>query len=421
MRSDTLLSLTEFVQWVGGDVWAFAQIDRSPTQRREKDSCACTVEYEWQFDPQYANSPKRAGANSRETIRQAIRQAERLFTLWTNHYPLPVNIVGEQYPWRLRGLRKLPPKFLTQYAPYLQSGVYVLTALSAAADLTRTDGGGQLLDAFTLTLPVPDNTRADEIRVFLPGEATERRNEIVPLTVHINSSGGTGNWTATISGESYLFVLPEKYLANEPQCVKHEAANYLTTVDVWRQTIDTTQQGVFVFDALGDCNGAPCAEPTTSSLCWHIQASENLPWLVPASITWVEGIATGYTLPRSPDAVRINYIAGFNRVMGRMDEQVKHILCLLTAAYLLCGDGMCCQACATDKLKYYRELQTYKSKDSQFLSSGGESGATHTLLVDHATIARLSGLEPRRGFVQAYGLLRDMGWLTDDSNIIFQH
>lgn len=424
MRSDTLLSLAEFIDWVGGNPWAFAQIDLGG--ERLRDSNIVSYEYTWQLP--YENDPTRAGSNTRQAVAQAIRRAEAQFLKWTRFYPVPVYLTNEEHPIR----RSLHSNRVTGYKPRYgfvqQFGVRVMTAIDAG-DITLERGLPDPDDVFVITVNVADDTEADSLHVYLTetdGNYTGTpllKHEIRPVTtVTVDSSGGSGNWTAEIEAPAYLFVKPEFYEDKEPEVLIHELDTYVDEVAVWIETVDATQPGQAVL-IRGGCANPPCGDDETELICW--ERLPDLPgYYAPVRVSLVDSAFQRTKFSRIPMAMQFNYLAGYAREGRRMAGIVKDILCMLTVALMDGHDipenedntgsilNSVCETYMTAVFWEYRRVQKWEKQTENMLASGGKSGSGYELALTDTVKERLNGLEPRRGFVKALQETDDAGWLT---------
>lgn len=422
MRSDTLLSLGEFIDWVGGNPWAFAQIDLGG--ERLRDSNMVSYEYPWQLP--YENDTTRAGSNTRQAVTQAIRRAETQFLKWTKFYPVPVYLTNEEHAIR----RSMHSTRRTGYQPkygFVQNfGVRTMTAIDAA-DITLERGSPD--DTFVISVAVPDDTEADSLHVFLT-EADAGytgtpllKHEIRPLTaITIDDSGGTGNWTAEIEAPAYLFVDPEHYAEKEPSVLGHELDTYVEAVAVWIETIDTTQPGLAVL-IRGRCANPPCGDDVTELICW-----ERIPdwegFYAASRVKLVDEVFQRTAYTQIPMAMQFNYLAGYPRENRLMAGLVKDILCMLTIALMDGHDipenedntssilNTVCETYMTATFWEYRRIQKWEKQTENMLSSGGKSGSGYELALSDTVKERLNGLEPRRGFIKALQELDDSNWYS---------
>ena len=423
MRSNTHLSLLEFIEWAGGDPWLFAQIQREKNRIKDQPQ-RVTIEHPWQMEPK-PNSGDRAGVMSRQAIAMAIANAERLFARWTNRHPVPVCIENEHHPYPNRRVLNYThtPLLKPDFQWYQEGGVCVLSANENAIGLAR--GSDPTPDEiFTATVGIPDDTTADQVRVFIrEGDAgytglPELKHEIRPLTVTINSSGGSGNWVASISGPAYLFVRPSFYEGDEPDPLDHKLATYIDAISVRVETVDPCQQGEFVFIG-GDCGDVPCGE-TTSALCQSHHRKKHSDWVRPLNLECNDDDElVRYPLQQYPDGVRLNYVAGKPRVeQRRMDPAIREIICMMTAALVPCEMEMDCETCKNHKLSYYREIPKVEIENPRLMATGTITGGRQQVMVPSHVQTALGGYDPYRGLTQAYQYLSEAGLLARTGGIL---
>jgi len=263
-------------------------------------------------------------------------------------------------------------------------------------------------------VPVPDDTQADDVHVYLTASdglysgLPKLQHEIRPLRVTIDSSGGAGNWIAQIEGDAYLFVKPELYEIDPPEAVPHEADSYVDEVDVYLRTLDNCQQGVFVLGK--PCNSLPCPDEDTISLCF----AEDKAGIYSASpVTCSEGSMSKRSLPRCPKAIRMNYLAGAQREDGQASEEMLSLISRLALGYLPFDEDQYedypTTPLHTSVAVQYRAIQKWESgKDT----INPQVSTKFELAVPPHIQHLLGGLEPRRGFVDVLGELLDRGWFV---------
>lgn len=406
MRSDTLLTLNEFAKWIGMNPWFMAQIQPySGTQLDESTRCA-VVEYPWQRHP-IANDASAAGNDSRQGIADAIRKAEQFFRQYTKRNAAPKQEMCI-LPIK-RTMRGMQTVFHPRIQDVLTWGREVYTQAEAGAAITRTNVDG-LLETFTIgPVSVPDDT--DDVVVCLPGTEPMRANLIRPVTVTIDDSGGSGAWTATISGPAYLFVNPALYEADPPQVLSHHIDTYLESADVYTRTVDGCDQGAFLIRDYG-CGGLPCPDMKEQPVCWRPDGTGYSP----QAGTCTDGVFATSVCYDTPEKVKMVYVGGIAQQDGLMNPVARDAIAMLTIAFLECVPEVACNACATQKYRYYSELSRHKQRHVVY-EGGGESAHEYELLANANQIAELAGLEPRRGFLNALALMRREGWFTDSSYI----
>ena len=135
---------------------------------------------------------------------------------------------------------------------YVQAvGVEHLILIQDNVSITDSDpDGDRVNDLFTFQVDVPDGTLTQEIAVYFT--ETDRNGlprakwEIKPLRISINTALMPAQ--ATIIGDAYQFVKPDLVLGFDIKpLVADKADTYVGTVDVYRRTTDTTQQGTLDF------------------------------------------------------------------------------------------------------------------------------------------------------------------------------
>lgn len=417
MRSKTLLTLSEFCSWVGGDPWAFAGIDLYDDDAPLHGDIALTAQYARQRMPNSTNDSTYAGSNSRQMVEQAILKAERLFFRWTNRYPVPVNILAEKHNHpSVFDLRygTVVPTFKPKVAEVRSFGVWVLEEASMGHSVSKLDGG-DIADIFSMdAVPVPDNTLAQDVHVYLNkvdgnySGLPQLQHEIRPLRCTIDASGGSGNWVAHLEGDAYLFVLPELYEIDPPEGIEHEAASYLATVDVYTKSVDSCQQGRYIVP--NPCNALPCPEPSMVLACWK---SEGRGHYSPMPVTCNEGIMQKSKLGNWPSEVEMNYIAGAALDNRFVNEQMLGLISQLALGFLPFDEESLedfpTTPLWTGTARYYRALQTW---ETGFDMVAPQVGIKKALAVPPHLQHLINGLEPRRGFVQSLGEIMEMAWLV---------
>ncbi len=420
MRSKSLLSLAEFCKFVGGDPWAFAGINRY-SDETYADDIVLTAQYAYQRMPDSANDSTYAGNNSRQAAEQAILKGENLFLRWTRRYPVPVNVLAEKqdYPsaFKLR-YQTVPALFKPKYKELQAFGVWVESIAEDGASVTKTVDE-QIADVFSIDdVPVPDDTAAEDVHVYLnPDDGIytgnpSRQHEIRPLTVTIDSSGGTGNWLAQIEGDAYLFVKPELYEIDPPQAIAHEDASYISTVDVYVRTVDSCQQGNFILPA--PCSSLPCPDSESVALCM-VEDKRGMYTATP--VVCSEGSMTKSRLPRCPKRIEMNYIAGVELEDRLMAEEMVNLVARLALGYLPFDEESFedypTTPLYTSLAKQYRAIQKWESGRDAIQP---QVSTKFELAVPENIQHLLGGLEPRRGTVEALGEILDRGWFVQSGS-----
>jgi len=389
MRSEfeNCLSIAEYARLVGLNPWTLAQFGcmyTNPAGQAVSFGDCCSEGCDAPYFEYMWNREKLA----RDEISRAIQQAELMISTQLGYWVCPkqfteewnfnpqtydnacgnglYNHCGEPYPHNL------------PWAHLQQTGTQVLTLIdTVGVNRASTRPPVELLDTFTSDpFPIPDDTTVDQICAFFT--EADRLGEpllqwqIRPFNVTIDSSGGTGNWTAIISGGAYLLVVPALYLAQQPEALcADEDDNYVIEIDIYLKTVDRTAQGDLIW-----CD---CCEESTQPACFTIYNRES--GIIGANgatlndddppILICDG-ATRCTCGRGathPCKIRAHYIAGYPlQPNGQMD--VHHALEVAHLATTLLQCNFCKCGCLGDldhhgtprhKLFHWREVPVYES------------------------------------------------------------
>jgi hypothetical protein len=406
MRSDTCLSLDQYARLMGIDPWRMAQINLTPSGSPSTiypvapsgagNDCACVAQHAWQ-----------GNYLSRDDIVQAIRRAEEIFLDWTCTYPCPTCVIGERHPVSRNAMRPPAPRY--QIAPRLKEvqafGRCVQTLRHASVTLVR-EQASVLQKTFTAQFSVPDNTLAEDVLVFLkPADADYvgaplPEHQIKPVTVVIDSSGGSGNWIAQMKAPAYLFVLPSKY-EDSGACLEHIAGNYVSAVSIYLQSVDACAQGTAHYPNTPR-NRPPCTE-TTQGICLVQQGEYS--WQVDFAECNEADVYQRYCRYEIPSAFEINYVAGYALERGKIAQPYADILAGLATALIECSEQSCeCSTCKTSKFEYWRTVPTQKIGEG----GAGSIGDQYSVLVTKEMLNALRGLPPRNGVLYAYSRLKHL-------------
>ena len=412
MRSDTTLSLAEFCLALNGNPWFFAGIDRYGEVKSLSQEVIITLEDPWQTKAG-ANNSAQAGSNSRVAVADAIRRAERRIAEMTGKYLIPTQICNE--------MQGIDSPFRTQHVgfvlkpentPVIQFGVRSSTQAGDDVALTKEDSG--ILDTFTCTVTVPDNTSENDVRVYLtPSDGNysgtpQLQHEIRPVSVSIN----TTTWLASIEIPAYVCVKPSLY-SNQRAGILHEADSYVDEVDIWVDSVDVCQSGEFQYYTR--VNGLP--SDTRVPAAFYDQGDD---WYNAVPVTCTNGTFSSTILQRHPERMYINYLAGFARENGRVQATIADIIWMMATGYLAFDEervnsreNIPTSPLWTTKAKYYREMQVYDRRvDYIGPQESVEKAKAYPAEYDYW----LDGLEPRRGPVQAIGDILSKGWVSSTSH-----
>lgn len=324
--TDTLLSLAEWGEIMGVNLWELAQFGAGFPAENGRQCQHVFYQYQWQRD-----------FISREEIAGAIEKAEAAIALQLKYWPAP------KY---LDDTVERPPQTRSRAGParygvglpfgYVHGGGILARAeIDPGAAVTRTDEDGDgVKETFTVSVATA-LTDSEEIALYYT--AADRNNlplgetwRIRPVNVAI--SGGT----ATITGHASLLVVPDKTLAVDPAELNVTLdANYVTAVAVYRVYRDTTaaeatpNQGWAIWNAVSQnpCTSTPCV-PSTRAIC------------VDESFTEGRQVYVSYPDPstcvhwRKPDRIRVKYLAGVPREQGRMARMYADAVAHLATAWL---------------------------------------------------------------------------------------
>lgn len=396
-RTITLLSLDEYASFIGLNPWYLYQIGTNvPTNSFLDGTCQYVV-----FQEPYQMS----GHLSREDILQAISQAEELFTQLTNYYPAPTFIANEQSPYpsfydrsKVSGWGTGAGNFKSvqlRYG-YVQSmGTEVLTELPQVVTIVFSDPDGDgINERFTITATVPSGTLAGEIKLY--NTATDRNDEpmaeyeIKPLNISVSGT------TATIFGGSWLLVKPDLQNMIAPETLDAiDPAIYVDDLDIYRLTIDTTDQGALIYPAYCP-DDTDCGEDQID-VC-YINKHATMGVVAPRWLDYCAWDNRYY----SPLRFKANYYAGYPRESnGRMSKKISKIIALLATALmpnLMCG----CQR-AQQRFFYYRELPV---NEAQQLT------VSQAMLDAAGSAFGITGRGSVEAYMMAYRLIQFQGTTT---------
>jgi hypothetical protein len=270
-------------------------------------------------------------AASRETIAEHIAVVEDEIAEILKYYPAPRWHTSEEHvfpqTWDpalysgghdLRGQRKLvKTKFGKLIAGGARAVSLVGTATTAAAKLVYSDTNSyEFSNLATITLAT-SLTNVKEIKLYFAGKGGDEAWEIRP----VKSKQITGG-NVIITVDAWQLIDPDLWEtlpdgAGLSAINISDDGNFETSVDVYREYIDTTLPAVTFFwrDPCNYCGGSGCSAcvRTSQTGCLVIVDAENgLVSPFPANYdadtaTWVEDTWDNY---RAPDAVQISYYAG---------------------------------------------------------------------------------------------------------------
>jgi len=260
----------------------------------------------------------------RETIAQAINQAEMDMEAEAGFYLMPTWEVGERLEYPRPGMpgvfgldgRNTRGMFKSAEAKHgliISGGIREKTLLGRASAIVRTDGDGDgYAETATVTTAVTF-TDINEVRIYYTGADGDDAYEIRPATVTI--SGGF----ATIVFKSWqvpILDLLERLDASPIDA--GVGTNYETTVDVYRVRNDPSTQLQFMWenmDNLNCCGSCTACQFGTQAGCFHLR-DPRLGIVVPAPGSWNANDqafdSAEWAVCRDPDQIRLWYYSGWS-------------------------------------------------------------------------------------------------------------
>lgn len=356
-----LLPLETFRQIIGYNPWHFWGLQGSIGAARVQSNCNQVVkQHAWQ----------NADAVGRTDIVQAIEVAERRLQGYLGYSVAP-RYESETIAWPrvhdISLLRRAPIDATGRWGSatlphgYIQTaGIEARTLISANTAVVYSDLDGDTYNDMATITVATSLTNTDEIAVYFnatdryDGSALSERWRIQPLTVTISAG------TATIKGPSWIFVKPvllEGVSATDLDPAT--AANYASTVDIYRRYTDTegttnsTAQAMLIWETR-PCDGWWCCtcsdatyDPTDSSAdpaaralaIARVGIRDAMNGIVtPAESAYntTSGLwsavrfATGY----EPDRVTVRYLAGYPLEDGQMNRHMQSIVARMALAEL---------------------------------------------------------------------------------------
>lgn len=277
-----------------------------------------------------------SGQVSRTDVAFAIQDAERMIANYVGYSLLPDWTADERMPTvqpARPGLLNLTGRNITGFrntvqlsqGQFISGGIEAKDLIDAAAAIVYTDADGDgYPETATVTVNIPASgaahtTEPCDLAVYYPGEDADDAWEVRPLR-SVSIAGGV----ATIVMWRQQLVLPELLEALVPEAVDgDDAANFLTTVDVYRHWNDPQQQVQFLWsplpwgsDACGSCGDSDCVSCTAYSQYGCLLGNNYRLGLVHFEPgTWDADAAGfvngGYAVGRQPDRLRLWYYSGF--------------------------------------------------------------------------------------------------------------
>lgn len=343
------VSIADWVEHMQFNPWLFAQVSRGFPAGYDNLLERPVFQTAWQG----------RDTLSRDSIAYAINRATEALKRVLGFYVTPQYIVSERHTYTtpaMIGTYKGMVNAKGQWkelqlnnAEIIGMGVESLTLLEAGATLTfqDTDGDG-VEDQFTATVTgIPSAMTVDQAAVFLPaavyGTQPQAYFEIKPVRASISGT------TLTIVGHKAQVVNPNNFggFYTTQEGLNVSDAIYVTTVDVYRRTLDSSNQATLIWENLPyqwaytlDSSLDPCypCEVAVTTGCFQMRDKVN-GFVAPAPATYDDDTSRFLrTCPpdyREPDTILINYLSGIPRQSdGRVALPYRDWICLLATAYL---------------------------------------------------------------------------------------
>lgn len=260
----------------------------------------------------------------RDTIAMTVQQAEleiarevgyNLMPDWTldERVPYPRPAVPESYNIYGVNPRYQMKSVETKLGHVICGGIRTKTIIQAGCAVGRSDADGDGYSELCTVTLATSVTNTNEIHVYYPGRGGDDGWEIRPIKISL--AGGI----ATITFNSWLIVLGTELERFAPETLDaHDAANYETTVDVYRVYNDPSQQATLAWEnqpvGLNCCGTCTACQLNAQEACFHVRENE-LGIVVPAPATWNTSTSSfdsaEYSVCREPDWVRLWYYSGY--------------------------------------------------------------------------------------------------------------
>lgn len=349
-------------------------------------------------------------AASRETIAERIAEAEEEMMDLLGYPVAPRWFSEERHLFdNLYDSHGQHASMKTNYVKVIEGGrrtvTLVGTATVAGAELVYSDSSGGSYgfnDLATITLPTT-LTDAREIKVYFAGHDGDETWEIRPCRRKYLSGGNV-----VIEFEAWQLIIPSIW-ETLPDGDGVSAidistdANYVTSVEVYREYSDPAQAAVEFFwrDPCSVCGGSGCAQCSTTMQtgCLTVLDPDQgriVPY--PADYDSDTGAwkSVGWTINRCPDFVKLYYRAGdrterylTSKSYEPIDTRLIKAISYMATARLAGGLGACPRV---------SNLVDWLQEDVSRLSQGASFFTPQELL--------LNPFGPRRGEVIAYRACR---------------
>lgn len=399
MRSQTLIPLSQFIDWLGIEPYNAAGVDYDnsnaspgtvPT-RKNRDACECVLEYPWNSSPQ---------TWSRQDLIEMLQLAEDTFIRYARFHPASYFIEYEEQKYKPNLRLKNNILSLPSFVPFygccepIYFGTADITFIENVS-LLRSPDDIEVLPNFTATVTVPENTLSENIRVYFPAYTPEGYNdhefEIRPLTITVSGT------TATIVGPAYLFVDPDLAM-NSKECLKNNLDSYVESIDVYITSINNCNSGSFIYNS-PDCGASDC-ENLEQTFCATRKVVGNCSYGVPRPVD--DNCENAY-LKGGIHSIKYHYLTGKSvKAGGLVDRKIANTVFKLAIGLSVCIKEYCkCAVCLQDKIQYYRSVpKEVTARDAP--PAGSDNDYQYTLLITKEIMNSLGGsAPPNYGVLQA--------------------
>lgn len=326
---------------------------------------------------------------SQEDVILAIKDAEQDIGEYLGYNVGPDWVTAEdKYQWPLyrnshftNGINDLDRRAGLQLrrGEYIAGGRRAVAAIELGASVVYADNdsdGFEETATITVTTTVTDWR---EIKVYVAGQGGDRRWEIrSPRSISL--SGGT----AVIIFDAWQLIDPD-LLAVLPQSEfvpvdLTEASKVLTTVDVYREYNDTTQEACQLIwerrpqTSCAYCGGIGCAECSliTQGGCLA-QRSQLAGFVVPIPASYSNGswVSAEFTGGRAPDQAKLWYYSGYRSedymaeyTGDPLDHWLAEAIAILATARV---DRKIC-ICNAERIEKLQDDAAFSSEAGNFLA-----------------------------------------------------
>lgn len=224
-------------------------------------------QYSWQTNEELVG---------REEVAMAIQAAEEDIKREIGKSAAPTWEIDEAHDYSFSRHSRQIPSFQTEFGEIIAPGRRAVTLIDDAVAVVYSDPNGDGWDELATVTVTTDVTDIRQIKVYTAGHDGDVEWEIRPLRSVTISSG-----TATILIDAWLLFDPDiwEQHPNDQEPFAgidiNESANFVTTVDVYREYNDTITAAVSFFTAgsgCGICGGVGCdiCEGTSYTGCFSV-------------------------------------------------------------------------------------------------------------------------------------------------------